>query len=336
MTLHRLFTVLALAALVTGCGRSAPPAAPTRIRFSVLSLESGQAVQAYWQPILADMARQTGLQVTPYFASNDAPLIKALRIRQTDAGLFSNVSGLEAVRHGGGEVFARTVDPSGADGYRSVLIVPAKSKTTLEKVLKCDRTLTLGMGDAVSMSGALAPLTYLFAPRGIDPARCFKQVRSGATRQANLLAVAGGRLDVATNNTISMMLNRAEGRHESDQVRVIWTSPPLPEEPIIWRKDLDPALKEKVRQFFLTYAQGDTPLAARQRGYLSKVNIGGFKPADDNHLLPVREMEATSKWLTAKQRGDSAKIVAAKQVLDAITAQRMALEARTNAPAGAQ
>jgi phosphonate transport system substrate-binding protein len=333
---RRLFGCLALAALLAACGRPAPQGSPSEIRFSVLSTESAQNMEAYWQPILADMAKQTGLKVTPYFSNNYTLLIEALRFKKTDAGWFSNLSGLEAVRHGDGEVFARTFDPSGTDGYQSVLIVPAKSKLTLDKVLKCDRSLTLGMGDVLSTSGTLAPLTYLFGPRGIDPAKCFRQVRSGANHQTNLFAVANGQLDVATNNTTSMLLNREKGRHEADAVRVIWSSPMLPEDPIIWRKDLDPTLKEKLRQFFLTYGQGDTPDAARQRGYLAKVKIGGFKPADDSHLLPVREMEATSKWLTAKQGGDPARIAAAKAALDAITAQRVALEARTRAPAGAQ
>jgi phosphonate transport system substrate-binding protein len=117
---------------------------------------------------------------------------------------------------------------------------------------------------------------------------------------------------------------------------VIWESPTLPEDPIIWRKDLDPAVKEKVRQFFLTYGQGSTPQAAQQRANMAKINIGGYKPADDSHLLPVREMEATRIWLEAKEGGDAAKIAAARQALDAITAQRVALEARTRAPAAAQ
>ena len=335
---RRLFIVLALAASMSACGRStpAPQGVPGEVRFSVLSTESAQNMEAYWQPILVDMARQTGLKVTPYFSNNYTLLIEAMRFKKTDAGWFSNLSGLEAVRHGDGEVFARTFDPSGVDGYKSVLIVPVKSKVTLDKVLKCDRTLTLGMGDVLSTSGTLAPLTYLFGPRGIDPAKCFRQVRSGANHQTNLFAVAAGELDVATNNTTSMLLNREKGRHEADEVRVIWESPMLPEDPIIWRKDLDPAVKEQLRQFFLTYGQGETSDAARQRGYLAKVRIGGFKPADDNHLLPVREMEATSLWLAAKQGGDPARIAVAKQALGTITAQRMALEARTRAPAAAQ
>ena len=113
-------------------------------------------------------------------------------------------------------------------------------------------------------------------------------------------------------------------------------SPTLPEDPIIYRRDLDPAIKEKLRQFFLTYGQGNSPEAAIQRANMAKLNFGGFKPADDNHLLPVREMEATEAWLLAKETGDKGKIDAAKSALDAITAQRVALEARTARPAAVQ
>jgi phosphonate transport system substrate-binding protein len=290
----------------------------------------------YWQPILADMEKQTGLKITPYYSNNYTLLVEALRFKKTDAGWFSNQSGLEAVRRGGGEVFARTFSPSGVDGYTSVLIVNDKSPLTLEKVLKCNKTLSFGLGDVLSTSGTLAPMTYLFAPHNIKPIDCFKQVRSGSSHQTNLVAVANGQLDVATNNSTSLMLDKQNGGHQADRVRVIWRSPVLPEDPIIWRKDLDPRIKEKLRQFFLTYGQGSSAEAERARGYMAKVHVGGFKPADDNHLLPVREMEATERWLEAKESGDPTKIAAAKATLDSIRAERIALEARTRAPAAAQ
>ncbi len=338
MISRRGFTLVSLAgAGLAACGRTPgeEEASPGEIRFSILSAESAQTMGQYWTPILKDMETATGLKVKPYFSSNYSLLVEAMKYKKTDLGWFSNLSGLEAVRRANGEIFARTFDPSGQDGYKSNLIVNAKSKLTLDQVLKCDRKLTLGLGDALSTSGTLAPMTYLFAPHGVKPAACFKQVRS-ANHQTNLFAVAAGQLDVATNNSTSLMLNRQKGRPEASEVRVIWESPTLPEDPIIWRKDLDPAVKEKVRQFFLTYGQGDTPQAAVQRANMAKINIGGFKPADDSHLLPVREMEATQNWLEAKEGGDKAKIADAKAKLDAITAQRLALEARTRAPAAAQ
>jgi phosphonate transport system substrate-binding protein len=289
----------------------------------------------YWKPILADMRTQTGLDVQPFYSNNYTLLVEAMRFKKTDAGWFSNESGLKAVEKADGEVFARTVGTGGIDGYTSVLIVNAKSPLTLQDVLRCDHKLTFGIGDVLSTSGTLAPMTYLFAPKGIDPKTCFKQVRS-ANHGANLVAVANGQIDVATNNSTSLMLNKQSGKPEADEVKVIWRSPMLPEDPIIWRKDLDPAIKEKLRQFFLTYGQGDSADAVRQRGYLAKVNVGGFKPADDTHLLPVREMEATKTWLEAKEGKDPAATAKAKADLDAITSERVALEGRTRTPAAAQ
>jgi phosphonate transport system substrate-binding protein len=328
-----------IALTLTACGK-AGPARESRpageVRFSVLSTESTQAMSAYWRPILADMQKQTGLKVTPFYSNNYTLLVEALRFKKTDAGWFSNQSGLEAVRRGGGEVFARTYGPSGVDGYTSVLIVPARSSLTLEKVLSCGKKLNFGLGDVLSTSGTLAPLTYLFAPRNIRPVDCFKQVRSGSSHGTNLMAVANGQLDVATNNSTSLMLNAQNGGHEAQRVRVIWRSPVLPEDPIVWRKDLDPGVKEKLRQFFLTYGQGSGPEAERQRGYMARVNVGGFKAADDSHLLPVREMEATEHLLTAQDTKDPAQIAKAQATLDDIRGQRQALEARTRAPAAAQ
>ncbi|HWF01286.1 MAG TPA: phosphate/phosphite/phosphonate ABC transporter substrate-binding protein [Caulobacteraceae bacterium] len=321
--------------LLAGCSR---PAAPDKgvVHFSVLSTDTTQVMSQYWQPILKDMERKTGLKIDPFYSNNYTLLVEAMRFKKTDAGWFSNQSGLEAVRRGGGEVFARTVNASGQDGYYSVLIAKKDRPITLESVLKCDKTLTFGLGDALSTSGTLAPMTYLFAPRDIDPNKCFKQVRSGSSHAANLFAVANGQLDVATNNSTSLLLNHENGRHEADAIKVIWRSPVLPEDPIVWRKDLDPALKEKLRQFFLTYGQGDTPEAARERGYMNKVNVMGFKAADDTHLLPVREMEATEHWIQAKASGDQARVAKAKAALDAIRADREALEARLRKPAADQ
>jgi phosphonate transport system substrate-binding protein len=297
------------------------------VNFSILATESSTSLQSFWAPIIADMEKQTGYKIKPFYGSNYTALIEAMRFKQTDVGWFSNQSGLEATRRSGGEVFVRTFDPSGRDGYRSLIIVPAKSNLTLEQVLKCDKSLNFGIGDAKSTSGTLAPMTYLFAPRGIKPAECFKTVRT-ANHQANLFAVARGVLDVATNNSTAVNLQKGRDPAINDAIRVIWTSPPLPEDPIVWRKDLDPQVKARLRKFFESYGQGSGPEAARQRALLSKVSIGGFKPADNNHLLPVREMEATEIYLVAKEEGNAAKIAAAQKVLAASQAERKALAGR--------
>jgi phosphonate transport system substrate-binding protein len=101
---------------------------------------------------------------------------------------------------------------------------------------------------------------------------------------------------------------------------VIWTSPPLPESSIVARKDLDPAIKEKIRQFFLTYGTGTGPVADKQREVLKTLAYGGFKPADGTYLDPVREMEAATALGDARKSGDAAKIAKAQAEFDKIHA----------------
>lgn len=327
----------ALSLTLAACGGSDEKKAEggsDTIVFSILTTENSQNQRELWAPFLADMEAQTGLEIEPFFGSNYASLVEAMRFNQVQVGWFSNASGLEAVRRADGEVFMRSTDPSGVDGYKSLIIVPASSRTTLDDVLKCDRSLTFGMGDAKSTSGTMAPMTYLFGPRGIDPARCFSAVRS-ANHEANLLAVANNQVGAATNNSTMLRLRQETNPDLIAKVRVVWESPTIPEDPLVWRKDLDPSAKEKLRSFFLTYGTAEGPEGERQREILRKLSWGTFRAADDTHLLPVREMEATEKLIEARNGGAAAAIAEAQRALDAVRAERARVEAATPAQAPA-
>ena len=324
-------TVIAIAGALSlaACARqeASEPAAPQVVNFSIMSTEGRQTQMDDWGPFLADMEKAVGLPVKPFFGANYTSLIEAMRFKQTDLGWFTNQSGLEAVRRANGEVFARTVNPSGTDGYQAVIVVKKGAGITLERLLKCDRKLNFGMGDAKSTSGTLAPMTYLFAPRGVDPNTCFKTVRS-ANHEANLFSVAQGLLDAATNNTASMdrmaMLGTQMSKKTLADLEVIWTSPRIPEDPMVRRKDLDPALKAKIDAFMFSYGTGEGPEAERQRKVLDRIQTLPFKPADDTHLIPVREMEATGQLIQARSKGDAAATKAAQTELDRIAQDRKA------------
>ena len=327
MIRRAVLTVLALAALA-GCAPAKPPERP-EIMFSILSAESQASSEADWQPFLDDMAKALGRPVKAYYGSNYTALIEAMRFKQTDLGWFTNQSGLEAVRRANAEVFARSVNPSGVDGYEAVILVKSGSGLTLDKVLACDKSLDFGMGDPKSTSGTLAPMTYLFAPRKIDPANCFKTVRS-SNHETNLFSVAGGLLGAATNNTASMdrlkLLDTDMARRTLANVEIIWRSPRIPEDPLVWRKDFDPALRQKIAAFMFSYGVGDTPEAARQRKVLERIQTLPFKPANDSHLIPVREMEATGQLIAARNSGDAAAVAKAEAALAEVARERATLQ----------
>lgn len=321
MIRRRLLAGLAAAVALAGCGQQESVTGPRskELTFSILSAESQASMQPMWQPLLDDMSKSIGVPVKPYFATNYTALVEAMRFGQVQAGWFSARPALEAVNRADAEVLGRVVDAGGEATYRSVLIVRKGSKITLDDVLKCGRKLSFGIGDTQSTTGTLAPMTYLFTPRGIEPAKCFKAVRA-ANHQANFFSVANGVVDVATNNSVGLLFAERENPDLAARVEVIWTSPPLPESSILVRRDLDPALKEKIRQFFITYGTGTGAEADRQREVLQRLAYGGFRPADDTYLDPIREMVAGEALAEARKSGDKAKIAAAEAHFDKVRA----------------
>ena len=316
--IRRTFAIALLAAgLLAGCAKPKPD---QTINFSILSAEDQTSMSKVWQPLIDDMREQTGLTVKPFFASNYTALIEAMRFNQTQVGWFSALPALEAVNRANAEVMARVVDPGGEGVYQSVLITRKGSGITLDDVLKCGKRYTFGIGDAKSTSGTLAPMAYVFIPHHIEPTDCFKVVRS-ASHQSNLFSVANGVLDVATNNTVGLVFAKRENPQLADKIQVIWTSAPLPESSILARKDLDPKVREKLQTFFLHYGSAPGAQGDHERQVLKGLAYGGFRPAGDSYLDPVREMDASQTLGQAKKSGDPAKLAEAQKAYDAVEAE---------------
>ncbi|MBB5747150.1 phosphate/phosphite/phosphonate ABC transporter substrate-binding protein [Brevundimonas variabilis] len=321
-SLTRRFGLIAAATLALGlssCGgetseKGAAAAAPTEITFSILSAEGQASAGPLWEPLLEDMSKAIGIPVKPYFGSNYTVLVEAMRGGQTQVAWFAAKSAVEAIDRADAEVIARTVDPEGRDSYRSTLIVKAGSGITLEDVLKCGKRYDFGIGDAQSTSGTLAPMAFLFNPRNIVPAQCFKTVRA-ANHQANAFSVASGTVDIATSNTVNSVFLQRQNPQVLAQLTEIWQSPPIPESGILVREDLDPAIKEKVRAFFLGYGQGTGAEADRQRQVMAGLNYSMFRAADDSYLDPVRELIADQKLTQARDAGDAAAVAEAEKAL---------------------
>ncbi len=310
--------LLLAAALLCGCSK---PAKTDVLKFSIVPAEDQASMSRVWQPLLDDLQKQTGLKVEPSFASNYMGVIEAMRFNQVQVGWFSALPALEAVNRANAEVLGRIVDKGGDGGvYESVLITRKGSGITLDSLLKCGKRYNFGLGDPNSTSGTLAPLAYLFAPRGIDPTACFKTVRS-ASHQANLIGVGYGTVDVATANTVTLVYARRQNPEIADRIEVIWKSPPLPESSILLRKDLDPKVKDKLKRFFMGYGTATGPQGDHERKVLEGLTYGGFRPVDETYLDPIRLMVASKDLNEAKHSGDQAKIAAAQKAFDAIDAK---------------
>jgi phosphonate transport system substrate-binding protein len=185
-------------------------------------------------------------------------------------------------------VFAQYVSADGSQGYYSHLIVHKDSPLkSLDDMLKQGKNLSFGNGDPNSTSGFLVPSYYVFAQNKIDPKTFFKLTR-GANHETNALAVANKQIDVATNNSENLEKIKDKLPEKFNDIRIIWTSPLIPMDPLVMRKDLPEASKAKIRDFFYAYGKG----SQQEKDNLFKLNkLSGFKASSNSQLTPIRQLE---------------------------------------------
>jgi phosphonate transport system substrate-binding protein len=283
-----VLTVLRIALAVTALAAAATGAVAQEINFGIIATDSASTQRERWEPFFRDMEKRTGLKVNSFYAPDYAGVIEAMRFNKVQVAWFGNKSAMEAVDRANGEVFAQVMYADGTFGYYSLLITHRDSPyRTLDDVLKNAKNINFGLGDPNSTSGFLVPSFYVFAANNIDPRAAFKTVRN-ASHGANIQAVLAKQVDVATNNTEDVAKLEATKPELYQQLRVIWQSPLIPSDPFVWRMDLDPAVKAKIRDFVLGYGKTDP----QEKAVLKNIyNYGGFRASSNDQLKPIRQLE---------------------------------------------
>jgi phosphonate transport system substrate-binding protein len=266
---------------------------PKEVNFGIISTETSQNLRTIWEPFLADMSRQTGLNVKAFFASDYAGIIQGIRFDKVDIAWMGNKSAMEAVDRAGGEVIAQTVDANGNAGYWSVLIAHRDSPyNSVENVLKNAKDISFGNGDPNSTSGFLVPGYYVFAQNGVDPKAIFKRVLTGS-HEINALAVANKQVDIATCNTETMERVRITSPEKHRQLKVIWKSPLIPADPIVIRKSLDAGTQKILKNFLFAYGKTEA-----EKKILTALQWAPFKVSNNDQLLPIRQLELFKQQAT--------------------------------------
>lgn len=258
------------------------------------STDSREAVLDAWGPILEDLSARIGRRVEPLVLDDYAGIIWYLASGKAQLAWVGNKAAIEAVDRAGAEIVAQSITAYGA-GYYAHLITRRDGPYGSEQdVLDHAGEIEFGIGDPNSTSGYTVPSYYLFASRHINPERIFKRLVHH-NHEDNFLAVAEGKLDVATNNSSAMARYKMRFPKEYASVKIIWTSPLIPSDPILVRSDLDHALKERIADFFVNYARpGEGKSEAqvrREADHLAARKWTGFQRSDNSQLEPVRRLE---------------------------------------------
>lgn len=281
-TMKTLLSVLALSA-----ASIASAADVKELNFGIIATEKAGALKQMWEPFLEDMTKSVGVKVNGFYATDYAGIIEGQRFNKVHLAWYGNKAAIDAVDRAGGEVFAQFVDLDGTPGYYSYLITHKDSPIkTLDQVLKNGKDYSFGIGDPSSTSGTLVPSYYVFTLNNLDPKTHFKVMRS-SNHEGNFLAVLNKQVDVATSNSEMTEKMKEKSPEKLEQIRILWTSPLIPRDPLVWRKDLPSDLKKKIQDFVTNYGKNE-----REKEILKNMyRLAGFKASTDAQLIPIRQLE---------------------------------------------
>lgn len=170
----------------------------------------------------------------------------------------------------------------GSPTYRSYIIAPVDSPVRTFAGLK-DKTFAFT--DPRSNSGRLYPV-YLLKTMGFDPERFFGRTLYSYNHNKSIEMVAKKIVDGAAVESLVYEYMRKSGSPYTRRTKIIKRSPPFGIPPVVAVRDIDPELRRKVKEAFLTMR--DSP---RGRAILDAMMIDGFVEAPDSNYDGIRKME---------------------------------------------
>lgn len=93
-------------------------------------------------------------------------------------------------------------------------------------------------------------------------------------------------VDVATCNSEITDKMKEKASEKLAQIRILWTSPLIPRDPLVWRKDL-PADLKKIQDFVTGYGKNEREKEILKNMYC----LAGFKASTYAQLVPIRQIE---------------------------------------------
>ena len=272
-------TALGAALVLTVCAGLPQHASaqPRALTIGLIPAEDSQAMIESSRQVLDALQQQLGMPVKPFVATDYNGVIEALRAKKLDVAYLGPFSYVLASSVAEVEAFSVAVTKkTGQSAYRSVIL--ARKGSGLRSVAEL-KGRNFAFVDPSSASGHLFPKAGL-QQTGLDPDAYFGRVVFSGSHDASILAVANRKVDAAAVADRIFNSAVAKGTVKQDDFVVLWSSRPIPESPMVWRKDLDPALKEKLAKALANLKDvkwGDQGV------------LNGFQPTSDAAYDVVRD-----------------------------------------------
>jgi len=252
------------------------------LKVGIIPAEDARAVVRQSQDVMNQISKSMNMKTEIFVGSDYNATIEALRSSKIDVALMGAFGYVLATTQAPVEAFAVTVTKaSNSPDYHSIIIArnDESDLTSLESL----KGRTFAFVDPSSTSGSLMPKAALINAH-IVPENDLKKVIYSGGHDASIIAVAEGKVDAASVADRIYALACQKGAVDCSKLKVIWTSPPIPNDPLFYRTAISDGMKKKIADSFYTI---------RDLTFGEMGTVARFAPATDANYDVIRNIAKT-------------------------------------------
>lgn len=251
------------------------------LRIAVSAIISPEETMIYYQDMFDYLSLKMGIPVKLVQRKTYQEVNDLVRKNSVDAAFVCSLAYIEGKDQFGMELLAVPI-VRGEPYYYSYIIVPEDSSINSLKELKGK---TFAYTDPLSNSGKLSP-EYMIAQMGENPETFFRLTFFTYSHDKSIQAVAEKMVDGAAVDSLVWDFKNATDPRFTSRTKIISKSPPYGIPPVVVSKDIDPALKEKLRKILLKMHEDE-----KGKEILNRIMVDRFSEANDSLYNSVREMK---------------------------------------------
>jgi len=201
-----------------------------------------------FQPLADYLSKKTGAKVKLTIFSKYGGIVERFKSLKLDGAFFGSFTGATAIKELGVEPLARPVNLDGSSTYHGYIFVRKDSGIKNVKDMKGKR---MAFVDKATTAGYIFPVAY-FKENGVKEIdKYFKESFFTGSHDAAIYAVIDKKADIgAAKHSVYDRVKKSDPRIENELV-ILAESPKVPSNGLCVRKDLNKALKEKLKNALL-------------------------------------------------------------------------------------
>lgn len=259
------------------------------IRIAVGGMITPREGFAYYRQFLDYIGEKMGQHVEFVDREDYAEINKLVATGQVDVAFVCGGPYVDGKKEFDMELLAAPVAYGGTVYYSYIIV----NKNSPFRQLSDLRGKRFAFTDPLSNTGKLVP-TYMLAKIKETPDSFFGKYSYLGSHDKAIKAVAEGVVDGAAVDSLIWEYADKTAPKFTSKTRIILKSPPYGIPPVAVPKDLDPALKERLRRVFL-----EAHMDPKGSEILKKMHIDRFVMIDDKAYDSIREMKV---WLDGQKK----------------------------------